>query len=129
MSFGSQVDKIADKAAMRASKTVRGTVLGIMRDTIKDTPVDTGRLRNNWFASVGSPSSAERDSESKTGADSTASAVGVTKTFEMGDDIYFTNNLPYAMIVEFGGVVMGKVRKGQGMLRRAIGIRTSGFRR
>ena len=121
---------------MRASKTVRGTVLGIMRDTIKDTPVDTGRLRNNWFASIGKPviqerslGSTKKGNPSKSAGDAQANAKDVASKFKMGDDIYFTNNLPYAMMVEFGGVVMGRVRKGQGMLRRAIGIRTSGFRR
>ena len=125
MSFESQVDKMAENAAKRASMMVRGTVLGIMRDTIKDTPVDTGRLRNNWFASIGSPVDAEREQGGKAASASKANAVDVATKFKMGDEIYFTNNLPYAMVTEFGGIVNGSVRKGQGMLRRAIGIRTS----
>lgn len=135
MSFASQVDKMADKAAVRTSKMVRGTVLGIMRDTIKDTPVDSGRLRNNWFASIGQPVSQEREmgktkkgNTSKAASASNANAVDVANKFKMGEEIYFTNNLPYAMVIEFGGVVNGSVRKGQGMLRRAIGIRTSKLR-
>lgn len=128
MSFASQVDKMADKAAVRTSKMVRGTILGVMRDTIKDTPVDTGRLRNNWFASIGSPVDAEREQGGKAASASKANAADVTKKFKMGDEIYFTNNLPYAMITEFGGMVNGSARKGQGMLRRAIGIRTSKLR-
>ena len=135
MSFASQVDKMAENAAKRASKMVRGTVLGIMRDTIKDTPVDSGRLRNNWFASIGSPVSKEREmgktkkgNTSKAASAANANAVDVASKFKMGDEIYFTNNLPYAMVTEFGGMVNGSVRKGQGMLRRAIGIRTSKLR-
>ena len=128
MSFASQVDKMADKAAVRTSKMVRGTVLGVMRDTIKDTPVDSGRLRNNWFASIGRPVDAEREQGGKAASASKANAVDVASKFKMGDEIYFTNNLPYAMIIEFGGMVNGSVRKGQGMLRRAIGIRTSKLR-
>ena len=128
MSFASQVDKMAEKAAVRTSKMVRGTVLGIMRDTIKDTPVDSGRLRNNWFASIGSPVDAERDQVGKAASASNANAVDVASKFKMGEEIYFTNNLPYAMVIEFGGMVNGSVRKGQGMLRRAIGIRTSKLR-
>ena len=126
MTFSSQVDNLLDKAADKASKRVRGTVLGIMRDTIKDTPVDTGRLRGNWFSSIGSP--VDATPEGRTMGASMSNAVDVTKKFNIGDDVYFTNNLPYAYIVEFGGMVNGHPRKGVGMLRRSIGIRTSKLR-
>jgi len=126
MTFSSQVDAILDKAANRASKKVRGTMLGIMRDTIKDTPVDTGRLRGNWFASIGRPVDATQEDRSRSA--SMSNAVDVAGKFNLGDEIYFSNNLPYAYTIEFGGMVNGVPRKGQGMLRRAIGIRTSKLR-
>tara|TARA_R110002073_G_scaffold7117_1_gene41072 strand:- start:1843 stop:2250 length:408 start_codon:yes stop_codon:yes gene_type:complete len=135
MTFSSQVDKALAKATQRSSRVVRGTVLGIMRDTIKDTPVDTGRLRNNWFASIGSPvnqvrgdAKTAKGNASKAAGAAVSNAVDVSTKFKMGQIVYFTNNLPYAATIEFGGMVNGKARAGVGMLRRSIGIRTSKLR-
>mgnify|MGYP003647766981 CR=1 FL=1 len=133
MSFSSQVDNAVMKINNRADKTVRTTLLGVFSNTIRATPVNTGRLRNNWFTSTNAPVDKERGQaltkkgkKSKASSDATANAKDVTKKFRMGDDVYFTNNLPYAYIIEFGGIVSGSRRQGNFMLTQAVANATRG---
>ena len=115
MSFGSEVNKSIVKVSGQADKVVRNTLMGIYRDTISATPVDTGRLQNNWFTTVGKSTSETRGS-SKSGSGSITQAQSVSKKFPMGSDVYFTNNVDYAYYVENGGLHTEPV----GMLKRSI---------
>ncbi len=72
---------------------------------ITSTPVhfkDGGRLRNNWFLSVGSPEYRTSVISSKQGSSSMAQ-IGQMPDMVIGKKIYFTNSLPYANVVEYGG--------------------------
>jgi len=128
MTFASQVKINIDASKQDMDRIVRGTLLGIYRDTILDTPVDTGRLRNNWFTTIGRPTAGQRDPKGKGAGDAIANAVNVSRQFPMGSTVFFTNNLPYASTIELGGIVNGGIREGRGMLRRAIANRTRGLR-
>lgn len=125
MTFGSQVKKATIKVKGDAEKSIRGTLLGIFSNTVRGTPVDTGRLRNNWFASIGGATNisfaGKGTNESPESANrSMKNAQSVTSNFRLGDTVYFSNNLPYAYITEYGGVVKGKRRSGNFMMTQAI---------
>ena len=125
MTFGSQVKKAVVNMQEDAENSVRKTLLGIFANTVRGTPVDTGRLRNNWYASIGLPSGkaakGKGTSESPERPDrSLANAEKVSGKVKLGDMVYFTNNLPYAYISEYGGVVNGVRRSGNFMLTRAV---------
>ena len=133
MSFSSQVKKITANVKDDADKLVRSTLLAIYRDTIIGTPVLTGRLRNNWFTSLGEASIEEKDgtgteSSPESSSRAISSAVSTVGQLDHTRPIYFANNLPYAMITEFGGTVNGKVRSGNRMLNRAIDVHMRRFR-
>ena len=100
----------ADDVKKMIAKNKRDTNLSLRKiyikglsEIVKGTPVDTGRARNNWFLTVGSPFSllAGRD-EDKNGNDSEESLLTSPKTV-LGKKIYFTNNLPYIGTLEYGG--------------------------
>lgn len=99
MSFSKQLNKFSLKARENNRQLVRGVKLGLFKAVVNDTPVDTGRLRGNWQASIGSPKSGELE------------ARGLPAVFgeieanlgKIGEASVLTNNLPYAQVVEYGG--------------------------
>jgi hypothetical protein len=100
----------AVKKAIRAKKKalndgLKAQYIKHLSAIITSTPVhfkDGGRLRNNWFLSVGSPEYRTSLIASKQGASSMAQ-IGQMPDVVIGKKIYFTNNLPYANVVEYGG--------------------------
>jgi hypothetical protein len=97
-------------------KVIRGAALELFGAIIKLTPVDTGRLRGNWQASVNTPLSSVSSTTDKGGNSTlTRSKAGIA-AFSLSDVIYFTNNLPYAETIENGS---GK-RRPVGMVKSSI---------
>jgi len=107
MSFDSEVKAFTKIALQDAHKTVRQVVNEVMVNTVDKTSVDTGKLKNSWYASFGSPITAINGrSEDASGGDSLNSAYDVTSKIEestMGEPIFFTNSLHYAEKIELGG--------------------------
>jgi len=67
------------------------------------TPVDEGTARGNWFPSLNKPSSeVDEKSVDKTGSTAINAAVKTAASAELGDTIWFTNNLPYILPLENG---------------------------
>lgn len=97
-------------------RMVRGTLLGLTSRIIKRSPVDTGRFRNNWQATVNSPASGLKTGVDKTGEGAVAEARTAVNRLEMGQDFYLSNNLPYAQRLEFGWSQQAP----NGMLRLSI---------
>ena len=98
-------DKV--KAAMQALKmkqndNIRGVYLSGLKNIVQETPADTGRARNNWFLSVGSPSNKKTTSGSLQGVNSLTQSGKMPKVV-LGKVLYFTNNLPYIKTLEYGG--------------------------
>jgi hypothetical protein len=125
MTFGSQVKKASLKIIDDSEENVRKTLIGIFANTIRGTPVDTGRLRNNWYTTLYAPSKrSKKGSGTSESPESPQNALmlndKIVGKVKLGDKIYFTNNLPYAYITEYGGVVNGVRRSGNFMLTRAV---------
>lgn len=97
-------------------KVVRGTLLGLTSRIVKRSPVDTGRFRNNWQASTGTPATGQVQGTDKTGNKAVDAARTQVNKLEMGQDFYLSNNLPYAHRLEFGWSKQAP----SGMLRLSI---------
>ena len=69
--------------------------LDIDRRLVLKTPVDTGRARANWLASVGQPSSEVSGREDPTGAAAISQAANEITRAQFFPVIYLNNNLPY----------------------------------
>lgn len=95
-------------------KVVRGTLLSLSSAVIKDTPVDTGRLRSNWIPSINAPKLIEAGTTSE--ASAISDVASTTASVKFGDTFYLTNNLPYAVAIEYGH----SKRFPEGMLRRNV---------
>ena len=101
-----KVEKAIDNIVLEQNKKVKAIYIQGLSAIITMTPVhfkDGGRLRNNWFLTTGKPSSGSNrkaEGEASTGSHN---SVAKMPDFVMDKTIYFTNNLPYASVVEYGG--------------------------
>ena len=109
-----QIEGFSAKAQEKALKIFKKSVIDLTSDIISDTPVDTGRLKNNWFPSVGTASEQTTEATANEAGDRSNSLVNNQLTLDK--TFYFTNNLPYAFRIEFEG--WSKVKAPQGMVRR-----------
>ena len=78
---------------------IKGVYLSGLTLVIRETPADTGRARNNWFLSVGSPSSKITNVSGSAGF----SQLNKFPSRVLNRKLYFTNNLPYLVTLEYGG--------------------------
>lgn len=93
--------KLTDQGYESANNEVRSVYFSGLFNIIKGTPVDEGRARNNWFLSVGTPSS--NSTTSKSEGLSTIRSLRTMPNRVFNRKIYFTNNLPYIETLEYGG--------------------------
>jgi hypothetical protein len=103
-----------DKLEQWGEKIVRGTLLSLSSAVIEDTPFVSGRLRSNWMPSINAPKLTEAGITSKASKISEVSSTVARVNF--GDTFYLTNNLDYAVPIEFGH----SKRFPEGMLRRNV---------
>jgi len=100
-----RVNKAIDKRVDDMNKGVKAVYFRGLSEVIERTPVhikDGGRLKNNWFLSVSTPYNASTLIAHEKGANSFMQLGRIPKMV-LGKKIYFTNNLVYAPIVEYGG--------------------------
>jgi len=101
-SFALQIGAWSDKAKANADQITRKLVLEIAKSVILKSPVDTGRFRNNWNTSYGTPVQTISDTADKSGAGAIARATAVAMSFPMGQTVWVCNALPYALPLEYG---------------------------
>jgi len=83
------------------NKDLRGVYFAGLSEIVKATPVDSGRARNNWFLTVNAPSNQTTTAKSQ-GLGAIRQLSKMPKSV-VGKKLYFTNNLPYAHLLEYGG--------------------------
>jgi len=108
-----------------ANDDVRGVYLAGLANIVQETPADKGRARNNWFLSVGAPSNRTTTSASVGGGGSLSQA-GKMPQDVLNNKIFFTNNLPYIGILEYGGFP-SPVEKGSWIKGRYQKLSANGF--
>ena len=116
-SFTLDISKWADKQKTNTKVVFRKIAFDVFRRIILRTPVDTGRARGNWFATIGVQSSEKTDSTTR---DATSSAARVVDTWQAQDNIaaIMTNNLPYIETLERGRIGnKGSIQAPQGMVK------------
>lgn len=128
MSFAQQLDAFVRVAPEDVERTVRAIKLELFRSVIMDTPVDTGRARGNWQATVGAPAGGTLDSATAT--DSLASVQA--NLGKLSDVSWLTNNLPYIARLEEGyskQAPAGMVRRNMARIQRIINEKAAQNRR
>ena len=101
MSFTADLDRFIRVTGATADEAVQKVVIMGFQGIQTRTPVDTGRARANWTVSPGSPDLHTTEDTDPSAALSKAQ----DKTSTLGskdENIYISNNLPYAMALEYG---------------------------
>lgn len=96
--------KAIDGMVTGSNETVKKEYIKTLTAIIKQTPVhfkDGGRLRNSWNLSEKSPKGVVR-TPSGSGSGSFSSVARMPKVV-IGKKLFFTNPMPYANVVEYGG--------------------------
>ncbi len=115
MTFGSDVAQFAQFAGGQMTRVVQTITLELATAVVERTPVGNpslwkgpapkgytgGRLRANWQFTAGSPATGELDTTSH-GTALTRIAAGIDAS-AAGGITWLTNNLPYAVPIEFEG--------------------------
>ena len=113
MSFESDVRKFALKTGRGLDATIRAVCLATTKEIVERTPVLEGRLRGNWFATIGNPSDEQTEETDKIGA-ATIARAGEAIAQSAGQQWWLTNNLPYSLAIEYGH---SQVKAPAGMVR------------
>lgn len=99
--FTLDLRKFAEKAGNAADLVIKKICLDLTSSIVLKTPVDTGRARANWQASVGQPNNSITTSTDKSGR-AAISAASTAANKAPGKIFYLTNNLSYIASLEFG---------------------------
>jgi hypothetical protein len=97
-------------------RVVRGICLELLKDCTLGTPVDTGRARANWQASIDVPAEGTIEKDDKAGGSTVRKGQSSVKQ-ATGRVWWLTNNLPYIYRLEFEG---HSPQAPQGWVRSAI---------
>lgn len=98
-----KVEKAIDNLILDTNNEVKSIYIQGLSAVITGTPVhfsDGGRLRNNWFLTTEKPSQSTRGPNSRGSA--SYSSLSKMPDYVLDKTIYFTNNMPYAVTVEYG---------------------------
>jgi hypothetical protein len=109
--FGAIVKRLAEQSQEKLEQATEDFVIETFKEVIDETPVGKpemwkispppnyvpGKLKSNWFPSVGSPSGEKTES---TGG--SEQRLGSLRGRVAGQTAYLTNNQPYAYPIERG---------------------------
>ena len=137
MTFSSDIKAFAEKTKTDIADVKKYAAIKIFTDIVKATPVGNpdywqevngkprkappgytgGRLRGNWQTSLNTPIHTEIDRIDPDGGDVLKEMQTTVYNSNVEESIFMTNNLPYAIRVEYGH---SKKQRPMGMLRVSI---------
>ena len=137
MTFSSDIKEFAEKTKTDIADVKKYAAIKIFTDIVKATPVGNpdywqevngkprkappgytgGRLRGNWQTSLNTPIHTEIARIDPDGGDALKEMQTTVYNSNVEESIFLTNNLPYAIRVEYGH---SKKQRPMGMLRVSI---------
>lgn len=118
MSFSKDLKKYADKTNLSMEEAVISVCSQVSKSVIEKTPVDTGRAKANWIATIGTMNTKTVNTVDKSGKNSIAKANAIAKK-AAGNIFYLTNNLPYIRKLEYGSYSKGPKTNNKGFSLQA----------
>lgn len=101
--FSKHMKVVADGFGKNVGHVIRQVAVVVDQVLVMSTPVDTGRARGAWLATVGAPTDAEGPLDKEGGSTITANnAVIETRRDDGGQSIFITNNVPYIVPLDNG---------------------------
>lgn len=100
--FTLDLTRIVNKYKVRMDVVVQKVTLDIFSSIIFKSPVDTGRFRGGWIATVGNYSRELTDILDRNGSIAVTNMSGLVSRTAAGNVVYMVNNLPYSIRLEYG---------------------------
>jgi hypothetical protein len=97
------VKKAMAKTKSNSNLKVKAIFFDGLSEIIKETPVDTGRVRNNWFLTTGQSFSLSGGRAASKSGSGSISSLSTMPDKVLNNKIFFANNMPYIETLEFGG--------------------------
>jgi hypothetical protein len=129
MTFSLDIKEFAKKVDKNIDDVGRTVAIDLFSAIVKQSPVDTGRFRNNWNASINGPDLSTIETTDKSGEKAISGIVNTAKAFNFSAEgtIFLSNNLPYAQRLEYGwskqapsGMVRVNIARFQSAINKAI---------
>jgi len=98
--FALDLEKFTDLTNGKMAVVVKKSFFELSKEIIETSPVDEGRFRANWMPAVNKFSSEETESTDENRA--VSKLLPTFNKYKLGDTLTLTNNLPYAMDIEYG---------------------------
>lgn len=117
MTFALDISKLVKKYSGNVDKAVRTAGFELVRRVVNNTPVDTGRLRGNWQATIDVPATGTLERDDKAGQATIQAAMPAIAQMP-GRVFWLSNNLPYARRIEYEG--HSSIKAPAGMVRVSI---------
>lgn len=100
--FRRNFQKLIKRAKDKARDVCVEGALSMANGMVEKCPVDTGRLKNNWFPGLNTADKSITGGADPSGAGSIARIQAGLEGFKVGQKIFITNSLPYARVIEMG---------------------------
>ena len=100
--FSNRIQKFASDSEAKSNRVLRRVSLDLLRRLIIRSPVDTGRFRGNWVTGINQFSEVNPDTKDKSGGVTISKGESDLARAKIGDRIFISNNLPYAVRLENG---------------------------
>ena len=81
---------------------VKKISMELLKKLINKSPVDTGRFRGAWVVGRNTPDRSEPDNPDPTGIATEIKGISDIGAIREGDIVYISNNLDYALMLEYG---------------------------
>jgi hypothetical protein len=101
-SFSIDIRKFVAKAKDREDVVVRKICLEMFSRIVLRSPVDTGRFRGNWQMEIGEVPEGVLELDDKSGTATISKLTAQIAGVKAGTMVFFVNNLPYAIPLEYG---------------------------
>jgi hypothetical protein len=100
MTWTVRPEKALEEIKENAGKFLSEKAIRVLTTTVLATPADTGRLKGNWQASVGSPRLNETGRLDKDGGPTISAETGNVSNLKDVETIYISNGVEYSEYVE-----------------------------
>lgn len=100
--FERSIENFIKKAKKNPELVVRQVTIKLYSAIIMASPVDTGRFRMNWQATVDNPATGMLIGDDPSGSRAIGRISQFVASSTKWDEFRLTNNLPYAERLEFG---------------------------
>ena len=81
--------------------------LQAVEGVVEKTPVDEGFARGSWVGTLNVAGTSPTDNSDRSGQSTINRAAAATASYNAGDTLIISSNLPYMPLLEFGGYGTG----------------------